>query len=176
MKKVIQVGQPPPKCVHRQAGEVRPVLIGQYTIYAGGGMYLTQDHKDGFDLLVELRDERTPLEIRFGTEAGDYLYLPIHDFQTVPEEYVAAFSWHLLKVYLRIRKGERVLVYCAGGHGRTGLFLASLLALVEPELEEPVTELRRRYCSRAVETPAQAAQVASIHSVAREIHEALKGQ
>jgi protein-tyrosine phosphatase len=155
---------------------VFPVSIGQYTIYAGGGMYLTQNHKEGFDLLVDLRDEKIPREINFGTVADNYLYLPIVDYQTVSEGCEAAFRWHLLDVYLRIRKGERVLVYCAGGHGRTGLFLASLLALVEPEIKDPVAELRRRYCSRAVETPEQEAQVASMHSVAREIHEALKGQ
>lgn len=177
MKDVLKEGRLPLiLCDHRLQGEVRPISIGQHSIYAGGGTYLTQHEKDGFDLRIDLRDEVIPSEIDFGVEMDNCLYLPIVDFKTVAEEQLPIFRWYLFEVYLRMCKGERVLVYCAGGHGRTGLFLASLLALVEPELEDPVVELRHRYCSRAVETPAQAEQVANMHSAFREIHQVLKGK
>lgn len=165
---------PRPLCTHRQGGEIKPVAIGKRTIYAGGGMYIKEEDKEGFDLIIDLRDERIPQEISFGERRGNHLYLPIRDFNIVPEESISVFGWELLQVYGELTAGKRVLVYCAGGHGRTGLFLASLLAMARPDLN-PIMEIRDQYCFRAVETPAQEEQVARMHDAARAIHDTLKG-
>jgi len=51
--------------------------------------------------------------------------------------------------------GNKVLVYCMGGHGRTGSILAALIALLEPGVRDVVDEVRKRYCEHAVESNGQ---------------------
>ncbi len=53
-------------------------------------------------------------------------------------------------------QGKSILASCIGSHGRTGTLIASLIALLEPGVADPITEARLRHCQRAVETYAQA--------------------
>lgn len=55
--------------------------------------------------------------------------------------------------------GKRVLVFCMGGHGRTGTVLAALKAMLEPDTEDPIADVREAYCQKAVETDLQAEAV-----------------
>jgi hypothetical protein len=79
------------------------------------------------------------------------VHLPIEDF-SVPED-AARLTLALRQTLGQIITGQRVYVGCAGGWGRTGLFL-SLLAKVAGE-PEPVAYVRRHYSPRAVETEQQ---------------------
>lgn len=65
-----------------------------------------------------------------------------------------------------LARRKRVLVYCMGGHGRTGTFLASLIALLEPDCKDPIAEARERHCREAVETAEQAEAVFALRGQA----------
>jgi len=149
---------PRPLCQHRQGGEVKPVKIGKHTIWAGGGMYIQPEELERFDCQIDLRAEKAG-GVSFGTITGPVLHLPIKDYNIVADTDWTTWSIALNRTYQMMFDQNKVIVYCAGGHGRTGLFLASLLALTEPNCEEPVEEIRKRYCYHAVETPAQYEQV-----------------
>ncbi len=153
-------GSPPCTC-DRRNNPVKPVQISGHTIWAGGGLYLREKDLVGFDHWIDLRAEQLPPNVSF----GDYLdkmgviYLPIVDFGTVADEDWGAWKMVLDVTQQQMAVGIKKVVFCAGGHGRTGLFLASLLAKSEPKVDDPVAEIRRRYCPHAVETEAQRAQV-----------------
>lgn len=83
------------------------------------------------------------------------VHLPIEDF-SVPTD-AARLERALEETLRQLVRGRQVYVGCAGGWGRTGLFL-SLLAKVAGEAE-PVAYVRRHYSPRAVETEAQRAYV-----------------
>ncbi len=51
-------------------------------------------------------------------------------------------------------KDEVVFIGCIGGHGRTGMVLAALVAYLTDE-EKPIAYVRERYCESAVETQSQ---------------------
>jgi len=80
---------------------------------------------------------------------------PIKDF-SVPT--VAEFKLALLEAMLTLRSTGVLYVGCAGGTGRTGLFLAGILKLVSPHVLTPDTciqMVRKLYKSHAVETREQ---------------------
>ena len=166
-------GHGPPSCSH--AGD--KVKIGNAFVYAGGSNYLWPEDMMEYDVRVLLRAERNDRNFKFGDAERGFLWLPIVDFQTVEEKNWAVFKVRLNQVCEKIQQGKRVIVFCAGGHGRTGLFLASLLVLAEPEIDDPVAEIRRRYCAKAVETQAQAAQVMRLLRETRAVRttETMKG-
>jgi hypothetical protein len=72
-------------------------------------------------------------------------------------------TWLTAVILPMLASGRRIVVYCTAGIGRTGMFLASLIALIEPDVDDPVEEVRRRYLSYAVETPAQEVLVRALH-------------
>jgi hypothetical protein len=145
----------PPPCRHQGVA----VYIGGHFIYAGGGNYLKPEDMASYKLRVLLRAEQETRNLAFGYFENGFLWLPIPDYQTVHESDWSEWKQALQVVANAVSKGHRVIVFCAGGHGRTGLFLASLLALMEPDIDDPTAELRRRYCHKAVETEKQEAQV-----------------
>lgn len=154
-----------PKCAHN--GDA--VSIGEYTIFAAGGNHLWAEDMAVYDLRVMLRHEARFENLTFGEIVRGFLWLPVRDYETVPDQHWEVWVKRLGFVYDELVAGKQIVAFCAGGHGRTGLFLASLLALAEPGVEDPVAELRSRYCKKAVETPAQEAQV-------KRLMEQLRGQ
>lgn len=62
------------------------------------------------------------------------------------------------------RTHATVEVGCLGGHGRTGTFLAICYALTmaEPNARKAISEVRRTYCTNAVESAEQAWYVACV--------------
>lgn len=54
-----------------------------------------------------------------------------------------------------LKQGNKLLMYCIGSHGRTGSMLAMLIAHMEPEIEDPVAEARKRHCKKSVESFSQ---------------------
>ncbi len=137
-------------CCHRD----NPVRVGTYTIMAGGTQYLRPGDLDHADLIVSLTGHmghNTLLTFgkRYHVLAGTMV-----DFGGVPE-YWKEFLDVVIK---ELKAGKRILVFCAGSHGRTGTFLASLIALLESarETPDPIRAVRERHCGHAVETQAQA--------------------
>jgi protein-tyrosine phosphatase len=68
----------------------------------------------------------------------------------------------LILVRDRARAGQLVEIGCIGGHGRTGTALACLAFLSGVQRQEAVPWVKANYCSRAVESPEQAAFVTSL--------------
>lgn len=82
----------------------------------------------------------------------DILFLPLKDMSGV------AKSWkhHMELLAKRVDSGNYFHVaWCTGGHGRTGTLGASLIALLEPSISNPIQAIRNRYCHEAVETLGQ---------------------
>jgi hypothetical protein len=91
----------------------------------------------------------------------DHAHLDWPDFG-VPSE-VGPVLVALSVVQDRARAGQHVEIGCVGGHGRTGTALACLAVLGGTSPQEAVAWVRANYCSRAVETPEQAAFVSSLN-------------
>jgi hypothetical protein len=62
----------------------------------------------------------------------------------------------------RARSGQKIELGCLGGHGRTGTALACLAILTGHPANDAVAWVRSNYCTKAVETPEQAAFIAAL--------------
>lgn len=62
--------------------------------------------------------------------------------------------WKRLMDYVRTNK-LHILVFCVGGHGRTGTALVSMLIALGWHRKHAVKWLRKRYCNKVVETDVQ---------------------
>ncbi len=129
-----------------------PVAVGNHTIYVGGveGFGFGFDPETGFDVVIPLLLEWRPAEKRN--------YVLLDEFR-MPDRSGLPANWHeLLKDTLipRLKNGEKVVTFCFASHGRTGALIASLIAILEPEVEDPIAEARKRHCHEAVESKAQA--------------------
>ncbi|MBS1996222.1 MAG: hypothetical protein JSS86_07930 [Cyanobacteria bacterium SZAS LIN-2] len=124
----------------------KAVSIGDYQVWAAGGMYLTARDLEGYDLLVPLTQH-----MAFGSgKRYQILAVPMRDFGGVCNN----FRYCLEEIVAELRQGARILIFCDGGLGRTGTVLASLAALLESRKEtpDPIAAIRSRYNDRAVET------------------------
>lgn len=135
------------KCRHTR-DEVR---CGAFRVCAGGAMHLREQDFSNLDVVIRLTASYEHPSIY--PDVVEVISFPIPDFQ-VPGE-----GWAELihEVIGRLESGQKVLVHCMGGHGRTGLFLASIIAKLEPDVENPVVVMRERYCQKAIETREQEA-------------------
>jgi hypothetical protein len=55
-----------------------------------------------------------------------------------------------------LAESKKLLGFCMASQGRTGTWLASLVAILEPDTADPIAAIRQRHCQHAVETLAQA--------------------
>jgi protein-tyrosine phosphatase len=68
-----------------------------------------------------------------GKNGLQFTHFPIADFQVVSMENTQALVKHLAK---RLRNGERILVHCKMGHGRTGtIVIPTVAALYDIDCE-----------------------------------------
>lgn len=85
-----------------------------------------------------------------------WLRLPIKDYGIPVQnrKFWLALNRDILAM---ITHGTKVVVFCQGGHGRTGMVAAILCYLLNPAAigSDPVTWVRERYCQSAVETERQ---------------------
>jgi|AGTN01.3.fsa_nt_gi hypothetical protein len=174
--------------MHRCSHRGQEVKIGPYTILLGGTQYFEAGDADKADVLLPLTDtplkfggnyrigggEPTPFPAGFPqqtgyprellrglpplTEGKTYPVLAgtMVDFSPPPSNWADFLNNQVIPL---LAEGKRVLAFCIGSHGRTGTLLASLIAILEPEVEDPITEARNRHCGKSVETRAQAAAV-----------------
>lgn len=128
--------------------------MGMFEVMAGGTRYLQPADLDAADIVV-------PLENRVPAALGQtvmVLTCTWPDFGPPPDRFEAFLRNRVIPL---LWEGRRLLVYCIGSHGRTGTFLASLIALLESseETPDPIAAARARHCHKAVETLAQAESV-----------------
>ncbi len=131
-----------------------PVKVGKHQVFAGGTMY--RDFHEWFNhpgerVLVPLIDDVS--EVWYAGHTVVPLYL--RDFGGVPGDWHERLEEQIIP---RLSGDLPLLAFCAGSHGRTGTFLASLIALLETpeETPDPIAAVRQRHCHHAVETKAQA--------------------
>jgi protein-tyrosine phosphatase len=141
---------------HAHFGE--PVQIGPYQVMAGG-IRLSEATLDNTDVLMTLCDQLPP---NLGSREVTHRRFSIEDFGVSP--YLAVYlKTHILS---DLAEERRVTIHCQGGFGRAGMVLGGLIALLEPDIEDPVAEVRKRYCPRAIETPLQEAWVRELRKMA----------
>jgi len=66
----------------------------------------------------------------------------------------------------QLKAGKKVHAGCIGGHGRTGTFLAAIVAELDGEAD-PIAYVRTHYCSRAIETTEQVRFLVAHYGAAR---------
>ncbi len=146
------------------------IIVGGLEIYLGGTMYLTRDDLTRFDLLIPLVElnrpagQRTMLraaDVKLKKALGDDEYcmmpLPMKDFGGVPDNWRDLLEGSVIPALRECNAaGKKVLAFCAGSHGRTGTLLASLIALLEPAIDDPIARARELHCAHCVETKKQA--------------------
>ena len=104
----------------------------------------------GTSLLVTLIEEKEfdllqiP-EIGAKTKAlnMDWLHLPIADFSVPSADFESVWPVHSANLISRIRSGERIVLHCRGGLGRTGLVAAWLLVELGFNPTEAIKSVRK---------------------------------
>jgi protein-tyrosine phosphatase len=92
---------------------------------------------------------------RVGATALTWLPLPIPDMGTPDAATRAAWRAHGAALLGALDRGERVLVHCAAGLGRTGMLVARLLAEQGGDADAALAQVRAARPG-TVETPTQA--------------------
>ena len=94
------------------------------------------------------------LEQEVRANGMDWLHLPILDVSVPDQRFETGWAVAGPRLHARLDAGERILIHCRGGLGRTGLVAGRIL--VERGCE-PVAAIRRVRAVRphAIETPAQ---------------------
>jgi len=138
------------------------IRAGPYEVLVGGTRYMKVGDLRKADVVVPLIERRLSKRIR---ERFNILPYPWPDFRPPPEGFKQFLEEKIVPL---LHEGKKVLVFCVGGHGRTGTFLASLIALIESvaETPDPIAAVRERHCSHAVETLEQVAAVFALRGQA----------
>ena len=128
------------------------VVPGKPSVVGGSCLVL---QGPAFDVRVGLDAGMAPTHQRLPWVPGHEVYFPIDNMRapTDPAEFGRMITWLLEQ----IRAGARVHVGCIGGHGRTGMVLAALVAKAKTGVpsSDPIGYARARYCKKAVETDEQ---------------------
>lgn len=128
-----------------------PVRVGPYEVRAGGTWYLRRQDFARVDAIIPLNGKEPDAE----WYGGDVFALPLPDFGGVPDNWREILETEVIPLLEQV---NTLLAFCTASHGRTGTFLASLIALLESsdETPDPIQAVRERHCSHAVESLAQA--------------------
>ena len=150
------------KCRH----DATACKVGPHTVWLGSESAITRDRLKEIDLVISLNGN---------FPSGGYL-MPIHALDCYMQDFNAPKpeTWRLIVDYIGgiAESGKRVLIFCTGGHGRTGTLAASLIAKFEPNIDDPIVAVRERYCEHAVESAAQREAIYEI--LGRELPEKYK--
>ena len=97
--------------------------------------------QDGIDAFICLQDEAHQDDYKklIVTTKHDHLlfiHIPIID-HNVPNHQM--FVKSLAKIIYMLADGKNIYIHCHGGHGRTGLYVVALLAIIYPELRSKST-------------------------------------
>lgn len=137
------------------------VSVGPYKIWVGGCAFIKNGDLEGFDLLIPLAKDELPM--LFGKE---YRILCAHLYEDLKNEEDLSGIWpdFVQRVIGELSAGKKIFAFCFRGHGRTGLLLSSLVALLETKEEspDPIAAIRQRYCRKAVECIFEARQIFSL--------------
>lgn len=133
------------RCFHTHPG----LKIGEHMVF--GGSCSTPVHDD-CDIYVGLDYSMKDHKQRFPWEPGHAIHYKITDMKEPAnaDEFKALITW----LAGRIEKGDKVHIGCIGGHGRTGILLSALVAVMTSEADA-IGYVREHYCEKAVESTGQ---------------------
>lgn len=138
------------------------VITGDGWSVSAGKVYDCEDKANGFDIVVNLtgtsiKEEHTiPIpELTKWSNGGSTFTEVMLDW---PDYGVVSFPlqfWLDLVEHIQTKK-LKLLVFCVGGHGRTGTAVASfLIAALGWDGEKATKWVRESYCERAIESKKQ---------------------
>ncbi len=151
-------------------GNIFVLQIGNVKVFGGGS---SRGYKPfQVDILVDtlgtFTNESLPsrTEYLFPTLASLWpIVLPLEITNGCAPSWVK-LEWEAFILDLENIKEEKdLLVFCVGGHGRTGTILSILVGLVHPERGDPVKWIRDNYCEQAVESKKQIEYVEKITDI-----------
>src|ERR1017187_10449077 len=128
-----------------------PLQIGDYTLY--GGSASSPVVKDA-DIYVSLQGGSTCGKISDPWDAdGHVIEIQYRIADTYAPANIPRFKKMVEWLCNQLQEGKKIHVGCIGGHGRTGLVLAAIVAqLGEPDA---IAYVRKHYCHKAVESKEQ---------------------
>lgn len=128
-------------------------------LFIGGGRLLggncrNHERHKGVNLYVALDYSMAHPKFDIGVAPSNCVYYPIENMKIpkVPAKFIALIDY----LVGMLAVGATVHVGCIGGHGRTGLVIASIVARLKitPD-NNAIGWTREHYCKRAIETKAQ---------------------
>ena len=127
-----------------------PLRVGEFLIYGGscGHPKITDaDVYIGFDYSMKATSASFPWN-----RTKEEIYFPIPDGSAPKntKDFKDLVDWSIEQ----LKAGKKVHAGCIGGHGRTGTYLAAIVAQMTGELDA-VTYVRKHYCVKAVESSQQ---------------------
>lgn len=133
---------------HRQL--VIPGGNGKEYKITGGSVYAFKP--DRFDVVISFEGSYRGSEMALPWTSGVEFTYRISDGSAPgnPKNFKQLVGW----VAERLQEGDKVFCGCIGGHGRTGLFLAALVAHMTGE-KDAIQYVRDNYCQKAVESETQ---------------------
>lgn len=154
-----------PKIVCCHAGEKEAFKDPISGITFSGGAFYDLDIPQDITALSLNGGVLTPIVTNYQTNVFDCLRVPTIQINWVDGGVPAIDikGWKNILSELR-RIGKNVIVFCTGGHGRTGTALAilSVLCGVVGKDENPIEFVRKNHCKEAVETEDQVEYIAEI--------------
>lgn len=82
---------------------------------------------------------------------------PIEDFEVLPSDVLSMCIKELTSL---LNNGEKIAIFCEGGHGRTGYIASCLVGTLDPDIDDPIKFVRDNYCKHAVESSNQIESIA----------------
>lgn len=123
----------------------------------GGGVFIggsCSNPRAGADVYIGFDWSMHPVKTRPWKNKSriEQVFFQVDDMRAPedPEEYRELVNW----TAEQLAQGKTVHAGCIGGHGRTGMFLAALLSVVNDD-KDAIKTVREIYCHKAVETHSQ---------------------
>ena len=124
--------------------------IGDITVYPTADKHMNAATLAEFDVVCPLTDSGT-FSNMYNEFCGLIMWIPIKDM-TAPDP--MRLRVNVQRIIQFAKNGGKVAFWCIGSHGRTGTILATIIGMLEPNVD-PIDETRSRHCKHAIETQTQ---------------------
>jgi ADP-ribosyl-[dinitrogen reductase] hydrolase len=94
----------------------------------------------------------------------DWRQFPITDFGIPSADVTKRWSQTVPSLLAHLQKGQKVLIHCAAGYGRTGMMTAALLVAMGVDAEKAIESVRSARPG-TIETPEQEAFIRSLQTL-----------
>lgn len=128
----------------------KEVKVGSFSVWPTKEAEVDAAFLSTLDVACPLTDYGSAKDA-YNDFCGLLMWIPIKDYN-VPSQ--GRLITNARRIVQFAQAGARVGFWCVGSHGRTGLVLATVIGLVEPEVD-PIDATRERHCKHCVETQSQ---------------------